>query len=284
MNFCFDVNFAHPLCPKVVELYEVLPMPSGDLTGKSLLLAATAQRMQRPVDHWLQSLQLMGERPAQIEKSLWSMAQWIYAQSLFERKRYSEAANLLDRLLPEFKSRPSFHQQRAWAQFFSAQYDRALGSIISAESPLIDSAPFVRKYLLRALVERETCHYDKALATIQAGIKALPEWKYTAADSPWVKECSKRKGKAALCSQIQFALERFHHQEVNRGVKDLKILESELKGQSLVSAEALANAPTVKSSIRWPFAGEAWWDEVGHYSVAIQSACSGPTTKAGDPL
>lgn len=269
--FCVSVNFENPLCPQTTSLYEVYSEPKGKLSGENLLLVATALRLKRSSTTWLSTLGLDGKRPESIDPLLWDNARWIYAQTLYDQKAYKESAHLFDDLVETFKGRALFHQQRAWAQFFAGQYDRALGSIVSAESPLIPEVPFPRKYLLRALIERETCQYEKAFRTIADGRKQLGEKKVDASTALWVRQCEAKSG-GGLCAKIKDWFQRTLEADVKEALVDLDYLEAEMNQRGLKQQSDLAKKN--QAPIVWPYVGEAWADELGYYSVEVHSSCS----------
>jgi len=269
-NFCVGVNFENPMCPQITSVYEVYSEPEGELTSKSLMLAATALRLQRPALSWLQAQGLDGEKPKNIDPLLWDNARWIYAQTLYDQKKYKEASHIFDTLVDTFKSRAIFHQQRAWAQFFAGQYDRALGSIVSAESPLIDKVPFPKKHLLRALIERENCQYEKAFRTITEGRLELERAFLTGEESVWVKLCDKKKAHS-FCGRLKSWFQKTYEDERKSTQIDLDYLETEMNQKGLKDHAEVAKVK--KAPVVWPFVGEAWADELGYYTVEVRSAC-----------
>ena len=270
-TFCKSVSFENPICPPLTNLFEVYAAPSGPLTDQSLLLAATALKLDRSADSWLESLKLNESRPKEISEDLWNQARWLYAQSLYSQRRFQEASVLFSALLNSLKRRSVFHQQRAWVQYFNGELDKALGSVISAESPLTDRAPFPRKYLLKALIERDTCQPMKALQTLVSARTELAVMKADAAQSPFVKACNPSKD-GDLCGKLIEWFNRQLSDEISSVLKDLDFLEAELSERNLSLSSAAA--PDPKKPVEWSFVGEAWLDELGHYTVQIQGSCA----------
>jgi len=270
-TFCKSISFENPVCPPLTSLYEVYAAPSGPLTNQSLLLAATALKLDRSADSWLDSLKLNESRPKEVSEDLWNQARWLYAQSLYSQRRFQEASVLFTALVGSFKRRSVFHQQRAWVQYFNGELDKALGSVISAESPLTDRAPFPRKYLLKALIERDTCQPMKALQTIVSARTELGAMKADAMQSPFVKACNPAKD-GDLCGKLIDWFNRQLADEISSVLKDLDFLEAELSERN--SFLSSAPAPDPKKAVEWSFVGEAWLDELGHYTVQIEGSCS----------
>lgn len=270
-EFCVAISFESPICPQLTSLYSVPPSPSGQLSSVSLLQALTSYRLGKDAIEWLEQQKLGGMKPASVDSALWNQARWLYAQSLYDHGRYKESSKIFDELNDVFKGRASFHQQRAWAQYFAGDAKRALGSIISAESPLIREAPFVRKYFLRALVERDLCQYQRAFETIAAGREALSKLNSMSEKNIWVQICE-RKGPSHLCGRVKEWYQRTFAQEVKEAQVDLDTLETEMNEKGLSAQASLAKSE--KKIIQWPFAGEAWEDELGHYEVQVEGRCS----------
>ncbi len=270
LEFCKSVSFENPICPPLSSLYEVYASPTGDLTDQSLLLAATALKMDRPAHQWLEGLQLTGSRPKGVSEGLWNQARWIYAQSLHSQKKFIESAQVFDQINNAFKRRSVFHQQRAWVQYFAGQFDKALGSIVSAESPLTDRAPFLKKYLLKALIERDTCQPMKALQTIASARRELSEMQPSPDNFAMLKSCKPARD-GEICEKLSQWYQRFFAEEVQSALKDLDFLEAELSERNSHLAKAQVDP---KKAVEWSFVGEAWLDELGNYTVQITESCA----------
>ena len=268
--FCKSVNFENPVCPGLSTIFEVYASPSGPLTDQALLLAATSMKLERPAIDWLEALNLNGDRPKDVSAPLWNQAQWLYAQALYNQKKFKESALVFDRINSVFKRRSLFHQQRAWIQYFAGDFKKALGSIISAESPLTDRAPFPRKYLLKALIERDVCQPMRALQTIASARRELSELKVEPSRFAFLKACNPIK-EAALCERLSSWYQKQLNDEILSVLKDLDFLEAELseKNDHLVSSPADPKKP-----VEWSFVGEAWLDELGNYTVDIEGSCA----------
>jgi len=275
-KYCVDVKFEHPICPQINRgnfgeinfESEFFKAPVGGLTSKTLFQAQVLYEVNRPPVYWLVGLNLTGPKPEKIDPRLWAEAQWLYARSLFDRHEYQKSLEVFDKLVDEMKGRALFHQQRAWAQFFNRQFDKALGSIVSSESPLIYEVAFFEKWFLRALIEKENCLYGDAIKSITEGRKQLTARKPDPGKHPWVILC-KREGLGTTCSRLSAWYDRVYQQKSKSSLDDLDLLEIELKDRLTPGQKEKSS-----SSIVWPFVGENWKDELGHYSVPIKSACS----------
>ncbi|MDB5037593.1 MAG: hypothetical protein JWQ35_1121 [Bacteriovoracaceae bacterium] len=274
-EYCVDVNFQHPICPNIQSeagpidyQNEFYTAPTGPLTSHSLFQATLLYQMGRPPDFWMATLNLDKPRPATIDPRLWAEAQALWAKTLFDKQKYKESIALFDQIVDDFKGKALFHQQRAWAQFFNGQYDRALGSIISAESPLIYKVPFFEKYFLRALIEKETCRRSEALNTLAVGRANLSYAKSPAENHPWTLLCEKRS-LGSTCEKLKSWFDASFKRQIKKALEDLDLLEIELRDET-----ANTQAKPGKSEIIWPsVSGENWQDELGHYSVPIKTKC-----------
>lgn len=267
-DFCTSIQFEHPTCPAVTTVSDIPQKPQGPLTAESLLNASAYYRLKQLSLDWLESLNLKDKKPESIDQDLWVQAQWLYAQVLSDQKKYVESLEIFDRLVPFLKGRGLFHQQRAWVQFWSGKFESALGSILSAESPLIYSTPFPKKYLLRALVERETCQWKAASNTIAAGRKALSDMKADIEANPWVKTCVQKNG-GESCERMRAWYTKAFEAEMQKAKADLDYIEIEISDRGLAQKTGEAATP-----IRWPYVGEHWEDELGFLAVEIDSRCA----------
>jgi len=270
-----EVRFQHPICPQInrgnfgeVDFEsEFFKPPVGGLTAKTLFQAQVLYEVGRSPSYWLIGLQLDKPRPNHITPRLWAEAQWLWARTLFDQGNHQDSLRFFNLLVDEMKGRALLHQQRAWAHFFNQEFDRALGSIVSAESPLIFPVPFFEKHFLRALVEKEHCRYSDAIRTIQTGRKALSESKPDPRQHPWVILCE-RENLGAACGRLTGWYQRVYDQKIKSSLDDLDLLEVELRDR-LTPGQQQAS----RSSIEWLFLGENWRDELGYYSVPMRSSC-----------
>ncbi|TVQ77927.1 MAG: hypothetical protein EA369_08110 [Bradymonadales bacterium] len=274
-NYCVSVQFNHPICPRIqgrqfagVDFQsEFFRAPTGGLSPRSLFQATVLYQVNRPPVYWFVGLKLEGERPPEVDPRLWAEAQWLWARILFDQRQYKKSLELFDRVLEAFKGRALYHQQRAWAQFFNQDFDLALGSIVSAESPLLYPVPFFEKYFLRALIEKEACQYEQALETISAGRVALKGKSDDYRNHPWVVLC-RRQNLGTVCQRLEAWYAQVYERNSRSALNDLDLLEIEL-GDRLTPGQP---KPSV-SQIMWPKRGESWRDEIGRYSVPIENQC-----------
>lgn len=301
-NYCVSVKFSHPLCPQLDKesrltesttmpaplgpsssegrLREIRPdldmidyesqffvPPIGGVDPKTVFQAVTLYEVGRPPMTWLVGLNLDQPAPRHIEDRLWAELQWLWAKILFDQRKFEQSAAVFDRIVEEFKGRAVFHQQRAWAQFFSGKLDLALGGILAAESSLIHPVPYFEKFFLRALIERETCRWKEALNTVAKGRASLTYAKPKVDSHPWVILCE-RNALGETCNRLRGFLVQKFEREIKRALDDLDLLEIELRDRGATSVGERST-----SEIIWPFLGEVWRDELGYYSVPVGSKC-----------
>jgi len=269
-KLCKVLDFAHPICPAIYPAkqaeFKITP-PSGALTPQSLLAASGLYVRGQPQTMWLASLNLTGKRDPKMDPRLWAEAQYLYGQILFDQKKFKESNIVFDLAVDQLKGKALFHQERAWAQFFAGEIDRSLGSLFSALSPLLHPTPYFEKYFLRALIERETCQWDKAFATITAGRVDLQSSFYDAANQPFVKLCTKDQ-LSEQCDLLRSYFESYGAEQIKAALLDLDVLEMEMQDRGVTKQKSLS-----RSKVIWPFLGEAWQDEIGFYRVKLESQC-----------
>jgi hypothetical protein len=271
------VKFAHPICPPINRLNfsevdfssEFFTPPAGPLNPQTLFQATVLYEVGRAPEYWLVGLGLDKKMPKGIDPRLWAEAQLLWARLLYDRGQYSKSVELFDRLVDEFKGRALFHQQRAWAQFHHRKFDRALGGIVSAESPLIFEVPFFDKFFLRALIEKENCLYQQSLQSITNGRKFFNTKAPDPRKHPWVILCQ-RENLGAVCGRLEEWYRSRYAEKLKSSLSDLDLLEIELRDRLTPGQKEKSEAQIV-----WPFVGENWKDELGHYSVPVKSECGG---------
>lgn len=268
-KLCEQEKFIPVVCPQIVsDRTEVkyLEEPSGTLTHQNLLLAHLMyQRGKSPQAFLAAEL----AKNKSIPDTVKNRARWLLAQTLFDEKRYAEAEKIYDDLIPTYRGRALFHQQRAWVKYFLGKYDEALGSILSAESPLIFKMAFAKKWFLQALIQRDVCDYAGALKTIEEGRAFLEQQKTKPLTTPWLDWC-RRENKGLLCEQISQWQKDAWNIQVSSALTDLNYLELEIAERRNASAKTAVSKP----AIRWPFNKEIWADELGRYRVEVTNQCS----------
>lgn len=274
-NFCVEAKFEHPMCPQLSQSpdndrrHPTIPIngPVGALNSENLFRAYLLYQLKQPPYSWLVGLKLNEKKPQETDDRLWAEAQYLYGRVLFDQRKYKEAEVVFDRIVENFKGRALFHQQRAWVQFFSGKLDRALGSIVSAESSLIYPIPYFEKYFLRALVERESCQWSKAFETISKGREFLQTAKADVSKQPWVVLCD-RKNLGEICQKLRTFYDGYYKAQIRKAMSDLDLVELEMRDRGVTKPQKKSDSPIV-----WPFVGESWSDELGYYAVPVRSQC-----------
>lgn len=277
-EFCLQSKFEHPLCPPIYQPNGIdernhpdfqIKAPSGNLNADNLFRAVSLYQIKRPPVKWLEDLRLNERKPVGVDAKLWNEAQYLYGKVLFDLKRFKEAEALFDQVVELAKGRGLYHQERAWVLFFNGKWDRSLGSMVSAESPLIHPVPFFEKYFLRALIQRDTCFWNQAFDTIAKGRKLLKAVKISdeVEHHPWVILCD-RNQLGQTCRSLREFYISYYEAKVRRSLSDLDLLEIEMRDRG-----QLKQTEPSTSDIVWPYIGENWRDELGYYSVPVKSKC-----------
>lgn len=272
-EYCVSTQFKSVLCPSItIEDRLLTQIPKGELNPTTLLQAKESYRAQKSPKEWLDALHLekikLGNDIQNSRDLLVASAKWLLAEILFDERQFEAADKIYEEILPYFRGKAKFHQERAWVKYFRGQFQYALGSIMSAGSPLVYPIPFIDKYFLTALIERDSCQYTKALATLAEG-RAQLELSLKAADrSPWVKACQNLK-LGATCDRLAEWARQNIQKEIDQAKIDLNFIELELadKGFRVDSRPAVA-------AVVWPYVGEKWGDELGHYRVEVPEKCT----------
>lgn len=269
-DICLSLDFQHPICPPIhgeIMKATSVQAPQGDLSSEKLFDATALYQIGAPVQDWLHSLKLDKPKPSYVSARLWAEAQYLYGRVLFDKRQYKDAGTFFDKVVNEFKGRAVFHQQRAWIQFFTGAFDRSLGSIVSAESPLIYPVPYFEKYFLRALIERETCRWREAFATIAKSRSQFKAARVNVDKHSWVVLCERRH-LGNVCQELRAYYSKYYQAQIKKALDDLDLLEIELRDKT-----AYQQAEKASAEIKWPWVGENWADELGYYSVPIESKC-----------
>ena len=272
-EFCASKDFKHPLCPAIGgESYVVeIRRPRGYLTAENLLRAWTGYQMKESPLKWLESLNLLEQKPVKEQERIWADALYLYGKILFDQRRFQESEQAFDKIVKVMKTRGLYHQERAWALYFTGKWDRSLGAMVSAENKLIYPVPYFEKFFLRALVERDTCRWDDAFSSIAWGRKKLKEMKETVSLSvtqhPWVVLCQ-RQNMGKTCDALKDYYSQYYLRQIDHAFYDLDLLELEMKDRGLRQQKEFTEA-----QVTWRYSGENWKDELGFFAVPLKNLC-----------
>jgi hypothetical protein len=276
MNYCVATGFRSAICPNLStgapgEERFTPQLPSGPLNALTLLQASESYHSGQSPKDWLLGLKIQDRkiklRLKDSQEILMANAKWLLAEILYDERQFEAASKLYTEVLPFFRGRAKFHQERAWAQYFLGKFSLAVGSMMSAESPLVYKMPYFDKYFLKALIERDTCQYDKALATLAAGRRDLSATNLPVTQIPWVKSCNDKK-LGSLCDRLTTWAQAQLKKSLDQSKIDLDFIELELAEKGFKF-----DAKTEVKSVVWPYVGEKWADELGNYSVEVPQQC-----------
>lgn len=275
-DYCMSIDFSSSICPTSEVEGQVEGQTSrgqlqyGEVSARAILNAKQAYLNGLEITDWLSSLNLDKPRPAGISERLWDEVLLLYAENLYDRKRYQEAMVIYDRLVDRFRMRASFHQKRAWIQYRAGNIPGALGSLLSAESPLLKPYPFAQKYFLKALIERDLCRLQEAYQSIQTGRVELEKSRVEADQWPWVQLCDLKLKGSPRCQKLREAFKAQYENDKKQALRNLDLLEVELVDK----IPGLKKLEVKKTSITWPMFHEHWIDEVGKIYVPVDSQCA----------
>jgi hypothetical protein len=84
------------------------------------------------------------------------------ARILFEQKKYNEAYIMYERIDAPVEKQATVFLEEAWAQYFQKDYRRAMGLLYALEAPAFFRYFNPEKYLIKALIYQNLCHYNVA--------------------------------------------------------------------------------------------------------------------------
>jgi hypothetical protein len=89
------------------------------------------------------------------------------ARILFEEKKYKEAYGMYEQINAPVEKQASVFLEEAWAQYYMKNYRRAMGLLYAIEAPAFYQYFNPEKYLLKALIYKNLCHYNVAKEAVQ---------------------------------------------------------------------------------------------------------------------
>ena len=84
------------------------------------------------------------------------------ARILFEQKKYKEAYDMYETIDAPIEMQASVFLEEAWAQYYMKNYQRAMGLLYALEAPSYYRYFNPEKYILKALIYKNLCHYNVA--------------------------------------------------------------------------------------------------------------------------
>jgi hypothetical protein len=84
------------------------------------------------------------------------------ARILFEQKKYAEAYAMYEQINAPIEKQATVFLEEAWAQYYLKNYQRAMGLLYALESPAFFRYFNPEKFILKALIYKNLCHYNVA--------------------------------------------------------------------------------------------------------------------------
>ncbi|MBN2498591.1 MAG: hypothetical protein JXR96_28630 [Deltaproteobacteria bacterium] len=84
------------------------------------------------------------------------------ARILFEQKKYKEAYEVYETIDAPIEKQASVFLEEAWTQYYLKDYQRAMGLLYALEAPAYFRYFNPEKYVLKALIYKNLCHYNVA--------------------------------------------------------------------------------------------------------------------------
>ena len=109
---------------------------------------------------------LYGQR--ELESSLRDLAGLQLARIEFEDGNFDMSYSIYSRLNPpNLRERGRIQLERAWAQYYTGKYSKALGLLSSLRAPYFRPSLNPEKFVLEMLIYRKLCHYQTASSIAQ---------------------------------------------------------------------------------------------------------------------
>jgi hypothetical protein len=84
------------------------------------------------------------------------------ARILFEQKKYKEAYKMYETIDSPIEKQATVFLEEAWTQYYLKDYRRAMGLLYALEAPAFYRCFNPEKYVLKALIYNNLCHYNVA--------------------------------------------------------------------------------------------------------------------------
>jgi hypothetical protein len=84
------------------------------------------------------------------------------ARILFEQKKFKEAYDMYEIIDAPIEKQASVFLEEAWSQYYMKDYRRAMGLLYALEAPAFFRYFNPEKYLIKALIYKNLCHYNVA--------------------------------------------------------------------------------------------------------------------------
>jgi hypothetical protein len=84
------------------------------------------------------------------------------ARILFEQKKFEDAYNMYETIDAPIEKQAAVFLEEAWTQYYMKDYRRAMGLLYALEAPAFYRYFNPEKFLIKALIYKNLCHYNVA--------------------------------------------------------------------------------------------------------------------------
>jgi len=88
------------------------------------------------------------------------------ARLFYEQKKYDRSDELYQKIDKHHPEKSLFLLERAWTQYYSGYPDIAMGLLIGLKAPELENTITPEYFLLKALIYKQVCNYQKALSIV----------------------------------------------------------------------------------------------------------------------
>ncbi len=149
------------------------------------------------------------------------------ARLLYEKKAYENADFIYDRIERSVMEQSEILLERAWAHYRLGNAEKAMGLLYSFEAPSFETAFRPEYFILKSLIYRDVCHYNKAMRVVHEFHNRYGE----------ALEIIKERGAAEDNGPLMTVL--LHKEKVNTIFRFLNQLESERNSCAAIGHEPL---------------------------------------------
>jgi hypothetical protein len=144
-------------------------IPEDSVYAPKAIYALSVQRLKRNrTAEAVKGFRIALDHP-QADRELRNQSRLALARVLYEKERYAAARKLYDSVeVPELTvAEASLYLEKAWTSYWLRDYRRTMGILYALEAPSYRDYFAPEKFLLRALVYKNLCHYIPAKREIR---------------------------------------------------------------------------------------------------------------------
>jgi len=165
-----------------------------------------------------------------IDQSTRSKCHITMARLYFEKQHYDQADVLYETIAKFKKDNSRFLLERAWTQFHLNQPNKAMGLLIALKAPDFDSQLTPEYFLLKSMIYKQICNYQKALAIVD-------DWTKT-----YAKLIRSIRSREPLTNQGDIMPLLIHKKSIKKSLSILQRLNQEKKLAGAIPNKKMADA------------------------------------------